>query len=151
MSGVAHIQCHFVRNRINHRLRFGVPQERIKLDKFRQLAVIGTGQTVGYIRWQANEFGTQDWRFYVFSTASMGNLTRIPGVYPAVQCHYFVNGPVAIRRALRAIDKLELVLNTPLDALPKSYWLTFSDRIQNQSTTPLLPKRYMTEAHSDVL
>lgn len=151
MSGVAHIQCHFVRDRINHRMRFGVPKERIKLDKYRQIVVIGTAQTVGYFRWKANEFGTQDWRFYVFSTAPKGKLTRIPGVYPAVQCHYFVNGPVAIRRALRAIDMLELVSNRPLDALPPSYWLTFADRIQNQNDAPLLPKKFTAEARSHVV
>ena len=66
------VQLHFVKGLINHRLRFGVAKTVTKLDKYRSIAVFQQGAVFGYIRWRANEFGTQDWRVYVLKAQPDG-------------------------------------------------------------------------------
>ena len=85
VNGMTYIQCHFVNGRINNRLRFGNPDTVIKLDGYRSLALFAPHKTLGYIRWRANEYGTQDWRFFILKTQVTGLLTRVPGVSPAVK------------------------------------------------------------------
>ena len=45
---------------INFWLRFGAPDAQNVLDQRRSLALFGPGQIFGYVRWQANAYGTQD-------------------------------------------------------------------------------------------
>ena len=74
------VQLHFVKGLINHRLRFGTAKAVTKLDKFRSIAVFQQGAVFGYIRWRANEFGTQDWRVYVLKTQTGGYISEVIGV-----------------------------------------------------------------------
>ena len=127
MTRLTLIQCHFVRGMLNHRIRFGTPDKIIKLDKYRKLACYEKGRILGYIRWRANEFGTQDWRFYILKTESSGVLTRVPGVSPAVKLLAFFNGPQSVKRALKAFDKVEAETEGGLNSLSESYWMTFQN------------------------
>ena len=127
MTRLTLIQCHFVRGMLNHRIRFGTPDKIIKLDKYRKLACYEKGRILGYIRWRANEFGTQDWRFYILKTESSGVLTRVPGVSPAVKLLAFFNGPQSVKRALKAFDKVEAETEGGVNNLSESYWMTFQN------------------------
>lgn len=127
MTGLTLIQCHFVRGRLNHRIRFGAPDKLIKLDKYRKLACYEEGRILGYIRWRANEFGTQDWRFFIVKTQSQGVLTRVPGISPAVKMLAYFNGPQAVRRALKAFDAVEAEAKSGLDSVSEAYWMTFQN------------------------
>ena len=127
MTGLTLIQCHFVRGQLNHRIRFGTPDTLIKLDKYRKLACFEEGRILGYIRWRANEYGTQDWRFYILKTQSAGILTRVAGVSPAVKLLAFFNGPQLVKRALKAFDRVEAETAGDLNCLSESYWMTFQN------------------------
>ena len=127
MTGLTLIQCHFVRGQLNHRIRFGTPDRLIKLDKYRKLACFEEGRILGYIRWRANEYGTQDWRFYILKTQGAGILTRVAGVSPAVKLLAFFNGPRLVKRALKAFDRVEAETAGDLNSLSESYWMTFQN------------------------
>jgi len=98
VSHLTLIQCHFVRDKLNHRIRFGSPHSTLALDKYRKLACFDAGATLGYIRWRANEYGTQDWR-----------CTQV------------------VKRALVALDDVEKSVSGPIETLPESYWIAFQN------------------------
>jgi len=127
MTGLTLIQCHFVRGKLNHRIRFGTPDKIIKLDKYRKLACYEEGRILGYIRWRANEFGTQDWRFFIVKTQSAGLLTCVSGISPAVKLLAFFYGPQSVKRALKAFDRVEKEAKAGVDALSEAYWMTFQN------------------------
>ena len=49
-------------------LIFGSPLEVVPCPYGYQLAVFKPGQTFGYERWKANEYGTTSWQFWVLKT-----------------------------------------------------------------------------------
>ena len=147
MSGLTVIQCHFVRGMLNHRLRFGTPDKTVKLDKYRKLACFKPGETLGYIRWRANEYGTQDWRFFVLKTQTTGLLTRVPGVSPAVKVLAAFNGSQSVKRALSAFDDLEKSASNPIETLRDTYWISFQNDISaRQTVRGVLPHSSHLEA-----
>lgn len=151
MSHLTLIQCHFVRDKLNHRLRFGSPHKTIALDKYRQLACFGSGATLGYIRWRANEYGTQDWRFFVLKTQSAGLLTRVPGVTPAVKVLAAFTGTPGVKRALTALDDVETSVSEPIQTLPESYWIAFQNDLSTRRTvTGLRPDASFWETKNAV-
>lgn len=125
MSDYAAVQCHFVKDVINHRLRFGQPDRVIKLDPYRRLALFRPGATLSYIRWRANQYGTQDWRLYVVIVGGAGNMTRVPGITPAVNVLVSVQGIGAVKRALSLLDRLETKASGGFERVPESYWRQF--------------------------
>jgi len=143
VTSLTHIQCHYVHGLINHRLRFGMPDKTLRLDKYRQLAAFNPAKTLGYIRWRANEYGTQDWRLYIVRTDTNGLRTLVPGVSPAVRLCCFINGPKAMKQALTALDRVEQQLSGGLESLPASYWLTFKSRLKAKNSSPLLPQKFV--------
>ncbi len=133
MTMLTHVQIHFVKDIINHRLLFGEPSEFIKLDKFRRLATFDAGRIFGYIRWRANEYGTQDWRLFIVKTGSVNLLTPVPGVSPAVKLLVSASGSKEVKRSLKLLDKLKSDTAGNLETIPESYWHQF----QNCLTTRL--------------
>lgn len=142
MSELTQVQLHFVRNRINHRIRFGQPDEIVKLDKYRKVALFGADKTFGYIRWRSNEHGTIDWRLYVLKTISKGHLSCIPGIAPAVKMLLSAGGKVAMKRALPVIDNLEKEALNGIENIPESYWLTLSNSLLLKQTPRQLPRNH---------
>jgi len=142
VNGMTYIQCHFVNGRINNRLRFGTPDTVIKLDGHRSLALFAPGKTLGYIRWRANEYGTQDWRFFILKTQATGLLTRVPGVSPAVITLASFTGTQPVKRALTALDSVEATAKNNLEAIPDSYWLTFQNAVLTRQKVRDLPRHY---------
>ncbi|CAM3661472.1 DUF2840 domain-containing protein [Litorimonas haliclonae] len=151
VTGLTVIQCHFVRGLLNHRLRFGTPDKTVKLDKYRKLACFKPGATLGYIRWRANEYGTQDWRFFILKTQNKGLLTRVPGVSPAVKVLAAFNGTPSVKRALSAFDDVEDTLSAPIETLPDAYWISFqNDLSTRESLNGLLLHSSPSEARNVV-
>lgn len=151
MTGLTVIQCHFVRGVLNHRLKFGTPDKTVKLDKYRKLACFKPGETLGYIRWRANEYGTQDWRFFILKTKTSGLVTSVPGVSPAVKVLAAFNGSQAVKRALSAFDDIEKATSAPIETLPDAYWISFqNDLSTRRSLNGLLPQSSYLEARDVV-
>lgn len=134
------VQLHFVKGLINHRLRFGTAKTVTKLDKYRSIAVFQQGAVFGYIRWRANEFGTQDWRVYVLKAQTDGYISEVIGVSPAVKILLAAQGKPAAQRCLRALDALEIEAGGNLSNVPDSYWPLFNNAVLLRKTPRQLPR-----------
>ncbi|WP_026941492.1 DUF2840 domain-containing protein [Hellea balneolensis] len=149
MSHLTLIQCHFVRDKLNHRIRFGSPCSTLALDKYRKLNCFEPGVTLGYIRWRANEYGTQDWRFFILKTQSPGLLTRVPGVTPAIKVLAAFTGTQAVKRALVALDDVEKSVSQPIEMLSEGYWIAFqNDLSMRRTVSGLRPDASLIEAQN---
>lgn len=134
------VQVHFVRGLINHRIRFGTPEALVKLDKYRSVATFSLGSIFGYIRWRANEYGTQDWRVYVLKAQSNGYVSEVAGISPAVKVLVNVQGKPAVKRCLSALDELEIEAGGSLEAVPETYWPCFSNALLLRKAPRKLPR-----------
>lgn len=139
MSGTQ-VQLHFVKGVINHRLRFGRPEAVTKLDPYRSLATFKPGSVFGYIRWRANDYGTQDWRVSVLSAQPCGYISEVAGVSPAAQVLLHVQGSPAVKRCLRAMDALETQAGGALETVPESYWPGFHNALLLRKPPRPLPR-----------
>ena len=92
------------KNRFNHRLLFGEPVFRVRRGWRRDVAAFEPGVVFGYERWQANQYGTQDWRLYVCLSASGGSIAPVPGILPGAEILLSAIGKTQVKRALYAID-----------------------------------------------
>jgi hypothetical protein len=102
------IELAFYPEYLNYWLRFGVPDQRVILDKRRSLALFKPGKLFGYVRWIANEYGTQDWRFVVSKVDfESQNLNSVEGVRPGCNVLLFTVGIIKVKRVLAQIDLLE--------------------------------------------
>jgi hypothetical protein len=137
------VQLHFVKGVINHRLRFGKPINKTKLDKYRSIAVMPTGSLFGYIRWQANEYGTIDWRVYVLKAQESGYISEVIGITPAVKVLVSVQGKAAVKRCLEALDALEMQSGGSLESVPESYWSVFNNALLLRKTPRELPRNHL--------
>jgi len=137
------VQLHFVRGVINHRLRFGRPAAKAKLDKYRSLAMFPDGAIFGYIRWKANEYGTRDWRVYILKCQSKGLVSEVIGVRPAVKILMSVQGKLAVKRCLKALDILERQVGGNLEDVPESYWAGFNNALLLRKTPRELPRNHL--------
>ena len=116
------VEIVFYPEHLNHWLRFGDPDEQHDLDRRRCLALFKSGRLFGYVRWQANEYGTQDWRFTVVQTAEPSLLlSRIEGVTPGGEVLLLAIGNAKVKRALLQIDALEAAGFEPADVSPAYY------------------------------
>lgn len=141
-------QIHFVRVMINHRLKFGKPVSVTKLDKYRSLAAFPLGSIFGYIRWRANEYGTQDWRVYVLKAQATGYISKVAGVTPAVRILVSVQGKPAVKRCLTALDALEKQAGGSLESIPECYWSGFNNSLLLRKAPHQLPRNVIINGAS---
>lgn len=142
MTEITQVQIHFVKGLINHRLRFGQPTKVIKLDRYRRLATFPMHEIFGYIRWRANEYGTQDWRVYILKTQPNGLVSQVPGILPAVKILVSAEGAASVKRALKAIDQCEEQAKDGLCSIPESYWARLNTSLMLKKPTRDLPFIY---------
>ena len=142
------VQLHFVRGIINHRLRFGQPETKTELDKYRSLASFPEGSIFGYIRWRANEYGTIEWRTYVLKAQSGGYISHVGGISPAVKILMSAQGKPAVQRCLKALDKLEKEAGGTLDNVPESYWSGFNNALLLRKSPRQLPRNVIDNGAS---
>ena len=145
LSNMTAVLCHYGKDKFNHRLRFGVPQALVKLDSYRKIAVFKPYSIFGYIRWRADKYGTQDWRFYILESQSGGLLPPIPGVMPGAKILVSVQGKSRVQRSLLQIDRLESLVLNGLEALPSSYWILMQAALKNGAPLRNIPRQYRTQ------
>ncbi|MFN3225785.1 MAG: DUF2840 domain-containing protein [Hyphomicrobiales bacterium] len=93
---------------VNYWLRFGAPDVTHLLDRRRSLVVFGPGQILGYVRWRANAYGTQDWRIVIMRTGAPPQVvSRLAGVHPGADILLSAIGKVRVKRVLAQLDALE--------------------------------------------
>ncbi len=116
------VEIAFYPEHLNWWLRFGAPQALHDLDRRRSLALFKPGQVFGYVRWQANDYGTRDWRFTIVRSAGPSlPLSRIQGVDPGGDVLLIAAGKTKVKRALLRIDGLESAGFEPAAVSPAYY------------------------------
>lgn len=137
------VEIAFYPEHLNHWLRFGEPDEQQDLDRRRSLALFNPGRIFGYVRWRANEYGTQDWRFTIVKTAAPSLLlSRIEGVAPGGEVLLLVVGSTKVKRALLQIDALEAAWFEPAAVSP-AYYRHIHNRIASRQPV----RTYSTAQH----
>lgn len=117
---------------VNHWLPFGNPHHWQEPDRRRALAYFAPGQVFGYIRWEANEYGTRSWRFWVLRAGRDGaRLHRVPGVKPGAEILLDTRGKARVKRTFEAIDELRAAGFDPEDVAP-SYFNLLHVRIHTR-------------------
>ena len=112
----------FYPEHLNLWLRFGTPDRQQDLDRRRSVAFFRPGRVFGYVRWQANEYGTQDWRITVVRTEAPSRLlSRVAGVDPGGEVLLLAIGSTQVKRVLQHIDALEGEGFDPADVSPAYY------------------------------
>lgn len=141
------VEIAFYPEHLNHWLRFGDPDEQHDLDRRRSLALFKSGRVFGYVRWRANEYGTQDWRFTVVQTAEPSlMLSRIEGITPGGEVLLLATGNAKVKRALLQIDALEAEGFEPADVSPAYY-----RHVHNRITAGQPIRAYSTAQHAAYL
>ena len=116
------VEIAFYPEHLNFWLRFGAPDEQFDLDRRRSLALFKPGRVFGYVRWHANEYGTQEWRFTIIQSAEpLLMLSRIGGVQPGGDVLLLATGATKVKRALLQIDVLEAAGFNAADVSPAYY------------------------------
>ena len=138
------VEIAFYPEYMNHWLRFGMPDANHDLDRRRALALFAPGRLFGYVRWYANEYGTQDWRFLIVETVAQGeSLCRISGVRPGGELLLSTTGNTRVKRALLAIDDLEAGGFEPERVSP-AYYRHIHNRIATRN--PIRPYEELQHA-----
>lgn len=138
------VQIAFYPEFANHWLRFGEPDHWLDLDRRRALALFRPGRIFGYVRWRANEFGTQDWRFVIGQTmVPSTSVRRIEGVGPGGVVLLLASGKAKVKRALLQIDALEAQRFEPTEVSPSYY-----RHIHNRLATGWRTRAYCKAQHA---
>ena len=131
------VEVLYVPDFVNYWLPFGDPRHWQEPDRRRALAYFAAGQVFGYMRWEANEYGTRYWRCWVLRAGGDGaRLHRVPGVRPGAEILLDARGKARVKRALEAIDGLGTAGFDPVD-VATAYFRLLHIRIQTRS--PIRP------------
>jgi hypothetical protein len=123
------VELHFGRDALNYYIRFGEPRLREDLNGWRAFEYFASGQIFGYVRWEANEYGTQDWRFWVIHAEdTVEPIHRIPGVAPGGEVLLEAAGGACVRKALELIDTIEAQGVDP-EEVSSAYYVHVHQRI----------------------
>jgi len=109
------------KNRLNHRLIFGAPAFEIRRGWHRAVAVFRTGQIFAYERWNANQYGTQDWKLFVCCAVQAGQITPVSGIHPGANVLLQARGTTQVKRALAATESLKKTHKNLVNITP-AYW-----------------------------
>ena len=132
---------------VNYWLPFGNPRHWQELDRRRALAYFAPGQVFGYMRWEANEYGTRYWRFWIVRAGRGGaRLLRVPGIRPGAEVLFDARGKARIKRALEAIDNLTASAFDPANVAP-AYFQHLQIRVHTRlRVRPYTAAQYRAQA-----
>ena len=137
------VHLHYGRDFFNYYIRFGEPKYRDEYSGREAYEYFQKGVVFGYIRWKANEHGTQDWRFFVLRGGNKAApLCKIPGVSPGAELLADIAGKERVHRFFKVIDQIEQA-EIECSDVADWYWIQVSSRIN----TALNPLSYTPAQH----
>jgi len=116
------VKSSYLRNRCNHRLRFGSPVHILKPDKTTKFAAFHPGEIFGYIRWSRNQYGTDNWQIIIAKAGSGKRLSVFPGIHPGADILFRARGVKASQSTLKWLDRIEKNAAVSLPEIPPSFW-----------------------------
>ena len=138
------VEIAFYPEYINFWLRFGEPDAKHDLGGRRSLVLFGPARVFGYVRWRANEYGTQNWSIAIVRTgAPLQVLTRLEGIHPGADVLLSAIGKARVKRVLAQLDKLEAAGFEPAEISPAYLRHIHSRVLTSRSVIP-----YCDEQHA---
>lgn len=134
----------FLHQRVNVRLRFGIPQSEIVCNRSRRIAIFAPNTVFCRVHWESNAYGTTLWRLAILQ-AGDGTvpLQQIIGVQPGAQLLLEVDGGTRVHKVLHLIDGIETIGIAPQTVAP-SYWRVVHNRLLARLPVP----RYTHARHA---
>ncbi len=137
------VHVHYGRECFNYYIRFGIPKYRDDFTGRQAYEYYAAGAIFGYIRWQANDYGTESWRFFVLRAGDDTTQNcSIPGVAPGAEILADITGKDRVRRFFKIIDQIEDRDIDCIDVAP-DYWIETNARINSS----LDPQSYTLDQH----
>lgn len=116
------------KKRRNHRVIFGRPVKRIRLDWQRSIAAFTPGDIFAYERWEANQYGTQHWSISVLQAGAKGErFSKLPGLKPGAHVLARREGVDACKAFFNILDKLQA--NCVLQTVRPTDWHIIGHRL----------------------
>ncbi len=116
------VETLYLDGRATYRVLFGKTFGRKRLSRERNIFLFNPRKAIGYLRWRANEYGTQSWRCFVVRTLNAGDRgTIIPGVKPCAEILLATRGATYTKRFLKSLDRLKQQ-DGALETIPYAYW-----------------------------
>jgi hypothetical protein len=124
-------------------IRFGKVRDEHVQDRRRRRVAFAADDVFAYVRWRAGERGTVQSRIDILRVARTDEpLSTLPGVAPGGEILLHLSGWRRVRRALAAIDGVELASGDPADAAP-DHWR----HVHNRLSAGLEPRPYTPLRH----
>jgi hypothetical protein len=137
------VELIWVEGEIQHWIRFGDDRDLRILDRRRRIVGFLPGAVFGFVRWQANTYGTVISKLDILRAVEPGMaVSTIPGIHPGGELLLHLSGWSRVERALRAIDAVEALGIDPEDVAP-DHWR----HLHNRLTAGLKPRAYSKERH----
>ncbi|MHB1302384.1 MAG: DUF2840 domain-containing protein [Acidiphilium sp.] len=131
----------FIRDRVEHWLRFGHDVGEQILDRRRRLIWYAPGAVFAFIRWRANDFGTIVSRVDILGARTRAEAcSTVPGVDPGGEILLRQSDWSRVQRVLAAIDMIESAGFDPADIAPH-YWR----HVHNRLSCGEAPRRYQDD------
>ncbi|MBL4802209.1 MAG: DUF2840 domain-containing protein [Emcibacter sp.] len=149
INNLTRIKTMNVKNHIKYYVRFSRPVFIKELAGGQAYEYYKPSQLVGYVQWQAGEYGSRIWRFTIFKTVSPKGerkIQSINGIRPGVQILLDLEGAMRVRPALKTIDQIEAIGLQPAD-ISSAYYGHLHQRIMAKQ--PAHP--YGEEQHQSFL
>ena len=143
MGNLTHVELVWVKERIEHRIRFGaIAQEHI-LDRAHRVVSFEAGTVFAFVRWSSNEFGTIMSRIDIVRAVREGErYSTVPRVRPGGEILLRLSGWPRVHKALQAIDIVEALGIDPAEAAPE-YWRHVHNRLfVNEKPRPYTRTRH---------
>ena len=138
------IELFFLKDQVNHWLRFGNFNSEKYIDRRRAFAWFKPKETFCYIRWWANDYGTQEWTLGILRSClpNERNIQSYPGLSPGAEVLLHVKGPTYVKRILCVFDEIE-ECGINLCEVSPSYYRYLGQCITNRKS----PHSYKMEQH----
>lgn len=129
--------------RIEHWVRFGQHVSERILDRRRRLLYFKPHETIAFVRWASNAFGTIESRIDIMRTVEPGAArAALPFVRPGADALLRVGGWPNVEAVLKLIDAAEAIAGNPAVVCP-AYWR----HVHLFMTSGLRPSAYSRARH----
>jgi hypothetical protein len=142
-SDLTTVECLWLENRIENRVRFGRSVAEKYLDRHRRVMSFAPGSIFAFVRWTSNDFGTVLSRIDILRAATPGRpYSTVPWITPGGESLLRLSGWAKVERALQLIDVVEALAIDPAEVAPE-YW----HHVQNRLSVSERPRPYTRARH----
>ena len=128
-SALTTVELIWYEGQLEHWLRFGSFIDERMIDRRRRIVSFAPGQVFGFVRWQANDYGTIVSRLDILRASHASEIiSSVPGVTPGGEILLRLDRWPKVQTAFEAITAIEQDDIDPVDVSP-AYWCHLHNRI----------------------